>query len=194
MVKLMSRTVENLTKAFIGESQARNRYTLYSKQATKDGYPEIAEIFLKTAENEREHAKWLFRLINQIKENDDDIAVEAEASTILGDTATNLKASIAGEHYEASQMYPTFAKIAREEGHDDIADRLEHIGQAEQHHESRYKELLKNVENGTLFSKDKPVTWECMKCGYVSKGEEPPKKCPSCDHPTKYFEILCDLF
>jgi rubrerythrin len=190
----MSRTIENLTKAFIGESQARNRYTIYSKQATKDGYPQIADIFLLTAENEREHAKWLFRLINQIKENDDPIVVEADAPTILEDTVANLKASISGEHYENSEMYPTFASIAREEGYDEIALRLENIGKAEEHHEKRFKILLDNIENGTLFSKEEEVTWMCQKCGYTHKGKKPPVKCPSCDHPTKYFEIVTDSF
>lgn len=190
----MSKTLENLTKAFIGESQARNRYTFYSKQAVKDGYEQIAEIFLQTAENEREHAKWLFRLINQIKENDDAVIVEADAPTVLGDTIANLKAAIAGEHHENSEMYPDFAKIAKEEGYDEIAERLKAIGEAEKHHETRYKILLENVENGTVYKKDKSVKWMCRKCGRVQAGNEPPKKCPACDHPSKYFEIVCDEF
>ncbi|MDR1721757.1 MAG: rubrerythrin family protein [Methanobrevibacter sp.] len=190
----MSKTIENLTKAFIGESQARNRYTIYSKQATKDGYPQIADIFLLTAENEREHAKWLFKMINQIKEDDTPIIVEADSPNVLGDTAENLKAAIGGEHFETSEMYPEFAKIAKEEGYNDIATRLENIGKAEAHHELRYQILLDNLENGTLFKKDSPVTWMCQKCGYTIESKEPPVKCPSCDHPTKYFEITTDTY
>lgn len=190
----MSETIKNLTKAFIGESQARNRYTMYAKQAKKDGYEQISEIFLQTADNEREHAKWLFRLINEIKKDDGAIIVEADAPTILGDTITNLKAAIAGEHFEQSEMYPTFAKVAEEEGHPEIAKRLRAIGDAEVHHETRYTLLLNAIEDGTLFSKDKEVTWLCRKCGRAQVGKKPPAKCPACDHPTKYFEIVCDEF
>ncbi|MDR2830031.1 MAG: rubrerythrin family protein [Methanobrevibacter sp.] len=190
----MSKTVENLTKAFIGESQARNRYTIYSKQAINDEYPQIADIFLITAENEREHAKWLFRLINEIKENDDPIIVEADSPNVFGDTVENLKAAISGEHFETSEMYPEFAKVAKEEGYNEIFNRLSSIGKAESHHEKRFQLLLNNLEKGTLFSKDKEVTWICQKCGFVSKGKKPPVKCPSCDHPTKYFEIVCDEY
>ncbi|MDR3222884.1 MAG: rubrerythrin family protein [Methanobrevibacter sp.] len=190
----MSKTVENLTKAFIGESQARNRYTIYSKQAVNDGYPQIADIFLLSAENEREHAKWLFRLINQIKENNDPVIVEADSPNVLGDTAENLKAAIGGEHFETSEMYPEFAKIAKEEGYTEIANRLKSIGKVEAHHEKRFQLLLDNLEKGTLFSKDKEVNWLCQKCGFVLNGKKPPVKCPSCDHPTKYFEIVCDEY
>jgi len=190
----MSETLKNLTKAFIGESQARNRYTFYAKQAKKDGYEQISEIFLQTAENEREHAKWLFRLINEIKEDDEDIVVEAEAPTILGDTASNLKAAIAGEKFEHDEMYPEFAKIAEKEGYGEIAKRLKAIGEAELHHETRYKMLLKIVEDGVVLKKDKEVPWMCRKCGRVQVGREPPEKCPACDHPPKYFEIICDEF
>lgn len=191
---MMSKTLENLTKAFIGESQARNRYTFYAKQAVKDGYEQIADIFLQTAENEREHAKWLFRLINEIKKDDEDIMVDAEAPTILGDTVANLKAAIAGENFENSEMYPEFAKIAEDEGFDEIAKRLTAIGEAEVHHEKRYRMLLKIVEDGTAHKKEEPVQWMCRKCGRTEIGTEPPEKCPACDHPTKYFEIVCDEY
>ncbi|MDR2545094.1 MAG: rubrerythrin family protein [Methanobrevibacter sp.] len=190
----MTKTIGNLTNAFIGESQARNRYTIYSKQAVNEGYPQIADIFLLTAENEREHAKWLFRLINQIKENDDPIVVEADSPNVLGDTAENLKAAIGGEHFETSEMYPEFAKTAKEEGFSEIADRLESIGKAESHHERRFQLLLDSLEKGTLFSKDKEVNWMCQKCGFVLNSKQAPAKCPSCDHPTKYFEIVCDEY
>lgn len=194
----MNATIQSLTKAFIGESQARNRYTFYAKIAQKEGFDQIAEIFLLTAENEREHAKWLFKLINELKsksnENLDEITVEAAAPTTLGSTVENLKAAIAGEHYETTTMYPEFADVAEKEGLSEIATRLRSIARAEAHHEKRYKRLLKEVEGGTLFKKDKKVSWVCRKCGYVHEGEEPPKKCPSCDHESNYFEIECEEF
>ena len=194
----MKKTLENLSKAFIGESQARNRYTLYSKTAKKEGYEQLADIFLVTADNEREHAKWLFRLIQELKEDSGEdleaLTVEAEAPLVLGTTADNLIAAIAGEHYEYSEMYPEFADMAEEEGLEDIAVRLRAIGRAEEHHEERYKKLLGEVEAGTMFKKDEEVKWLCRKCGYVHTGMEPPEKCPACDHPTKYYEMLCEQY
>ncbi|NYB26936.1 MAG: rubrerythrin family protein [Methanobacteriaceae archaeon] len=194
----MKKTVENLAKAFIGESQARNRYTLYAKVAKKEGYEQLSEIWLNTAENEREHAKWAMRMINSLKEEADEdlseITVEADAPTILGDTIENLKASIEGETYEYTEMYPEFADTAEEEGYEDIAERLRAIGRVEEHHEERFTRILREVEAGTVFKKDSPVKWVCRKCGYIHEGTEPPEKCPSCDHPTEYFEILCEEF
>lgn len=194
----MRKTVENLAKAFIGESQARNRYTLYAKVAKKEGYEQLSEIWLNTAENEREHAKWAMRMINSLKEEADEdlseITVEADAPTILGDTVDNLKASIEGETYEYTEMYPEFADAAEEEGYEDIAERLRAIGRVEEHHEERFTRILKEVEAGTVFKKDSSVKWVCRKCGYIHEGTEPPEKCPSCDHPTEYFEILCEEF
>ncbi len=189
----MKNTIKNLTKAFIGESQARNRYTFYAKITKNEGYEQISEIFLMTADNEREHAKWLFRLINELKhkssENHDEIIVEATAPTTLGNTIDNLKAAIAGEHYENTEMYPEFARVAEEEGYTDIAKRLMAISRAEEHHEKRYSKLLKEVEEETVFKKEKKVYWVCRKCGYVHYGYEPPKECPSCDHPASYFQL-----
>ncbi len=194
----MRKTVENLAKAFIGESQARNRYTLYAKVAKKEGYEQLSEIWLNTAENEREHAKWAMRMINSLKEEADEdlseITVEADAPTILGDTVDNLKASIEGETYEYTEMYPEFADAAEEEGYEDIAERLRAIGRVEEHHEERFTRILREVEAGTVFKKDSSVKWVCRKCGYIHEGTEPPEKCPSCDHPTEYFEILCEEF
>ncbi len=194
----MKETIENLTKAFIGESQARNRYTMYAKTAQKEGFEQINEIFLLTAENEREHAKWLFRLINELKKKGggdySEIHVEADAPTTLGDTAENLKAAIAGEHYEYSEMYPSFAEVAEKEGYPEIAERLKAIAQSEEHHEERYKNLLAVVEGKTVFKKKTKELWVCRKCGYVHEGEEPPKKCPSCDHPPNYFELKCEKY
>jgi rubrerythrin len=192
------KTLKNLTKAFIGESQARNRYTIYSKTAKKEGYEQIAEIFLLTAENEREHAKWLFKLIQELKENSneeiDSVTVEAEAPMGIGDTACNIEAAIAGEHYENSEMYPGFADTADKEGLNEIAIRLRAIGRAEEHHEERYQKLLNEVKSGTVFRKDNKVKWVCRKCGYVYVGEKPPEKCPACDHPLEYYEILCETY
>ena len=194
----MEETIQNLAKAFIGESQARNRYTMYAKIAKREGYEQISEIFLVTADNEREHAKWLFRLINELKKKSskewDPIKVEAEAPTTLGSTTENLKAAIAGEHYENTEMYPGFADIAENEGFPDIAKRLRAISKAEEHHEDRYRRLLDQTEGKTVFKKDKKVQWVCRKCGYVHEGEEPPEKCPSCDHPKEYFELKCERY
>ena len=157
----MKKTMENLAKAFIGESQARNRYTMYSKVAKKEGYVQLANIFLITAENEREHAKWLMKMINGLKkeskEDIDEIQVEAAAPTIYGNTVENLKAAIAGEHYENSEMYPGFADVAEEEGLLDISDRLLSIAHAETHHEDRYTKILEQIEAGTLWKKDEDV-------------------------------------
>ena len=194
----MKKTMENLAKAFIGESQARNRYTLYSKVAKKEGYVQLANIFLITADNEREHAKWLMKMINGLKketgESPDEIQVEAAAPTIYGNTVENLKSAIAGEHYENSEMYPGFADVAEEEGLLDISDRLLSIAHAETHHEDRYTKILEQIEAGTLWKKDEPVEWTCSKCGHTYIGTEPPEKCPSCDHAYNYFEIKCEKY
>ena len=166
----MEQTIKNLVKAFIGESQARNRYAFYAKVAQKEGYEQIAEIFLLTAENEREHAKWLFRLINQLKEksatpaNFDEINVEAACPTTLAKTMDNLKASIAGENYEHTKMYPEFADIAEKEGLKEIAERLRAIAKAEEHHEERFKKLLEEVDMETTFKKQEKKLWVCRKC------------------------------
>ena len=194
----MKNTLENLTKAFIGESQARNRYTFYAKIARKEGFEQIAEVFLITAENEKEHAKRLFEHIQDLKKklggDLEEIAVEATAPTTYSDTAQNLKAAIAGENYEYTEMYPEFAKVAKEEGLPEIAKRLKAIAIAEEHHEERYKKLLNAVEAGTVFKKDKEVWWVCRECGYVHFGREPPEECPSCDHERSYYQVKCEEF
>ena len=193
----MEKTIQNLVKAFIGESQARNRYSFYAKIAKKEGFEQISEIFLMTADNEREHAKWLFRLIDGLKKKaglGDEIKVEAAAPLVLGNTAENLKAAIAGENYEHTRMYPEFADIAEKEGFPEIAARLRAIAKAEEHHEERFQKLLKEVENNTVFKKEKKVYWVCRKCGYIHEGTEPPKSCPSCGHPTSYFQRKCEEY
>jgi len=192
------KTIENLVKAFIGESQARNRYTFYAKIAKKEGFEQIAEIFLITAENEKEHASSLFKMINELKKKSgeklDEIKVEVVAPTVLGSTIENLKAAIAGENYEYTKMYPEFADIAEKEGFPEIAVKLRAIAKAEEHHEERFKKLLKEVEAGTVFKKEKETWWVCRECGYVHFGKEPPEVCPSCGHPKSYFQIKCEEY
>ncbi|MEE8401567.1 MAG: rubrerythrin family protein [Candidatus Hydrothermarchaeaceae archaeon] len=194
----MNSTIENLAKAFIGESQARNRYTFYSKIAKNEGFEQIGEIFITTAENEKEHAKRLFEHISELMkktgENIEEISVGAVAPTAYGSTAENLKAAITGEHYECTEMYPEFADVAEKEGLYEIADRLRAISSVEEHHEERYKKLLKEVESGTVFKKEREVEWVCLECGYVHLGEEPPEKCPSCDHERGYYQIKCEEY
>ena len=193
-----TQTEKNLLKSFAGESQARNRYTFYAKVAKKEGFEQIAGIFLITAENEKEHASNLFKLINELKKKSnerlDEIKVEAVAPTVLSSTAENLKAAIAGENHEHTKMYPEFADVAESEGFPEIAKRLRAIAKAEEHHEERYKKLLKEVEAGTFFKKEKEVWWVCRECGYIHFGKEPPEKCPSCDHPRSYFQRRCEEY
>ncbi|RLI33313.1 rubrerythrin family protein [Candidatus Bathyarchaeota archaeon] len=194
----MEETIKNLAKAFIGESQARNRYGLYAKVAKKEGCMQIAEIFLLTAENEREHASTIFGFIQELKKRTgkklDEIEVTAIAPIVYGSTAENLRAAIAGEHYEYTKMYPEFADVAEREGLQEIAVRLRAIAKAEEHHEERYRKLLKEVEAGTVFRKEREVWWVCMECGYVYYGKEPPERCPSCHHPRSYFQVKCEEY
>ncbi len=190
----MKKTLENLSKAFVGESMARNRYTFYGKIAKKEGYEQIAEIFLLTAQQEKEHAGWLFKLINKIKTNDDDIVVDGPVPNVYGTTAENLQASIDGENHEHTEMYPDFAKIAEEEGYQDIADRLKSIAVAESHHEERFQKLLDQVKAGTVFKKDEEIWWTCKECGYVHFGKEAPELCPSCDHEQAFYEVKCEEY
>ncbi len=167
----MTKTEENLQAAFSGESQARNKYVYFAKVARKQGYHYIARIFEETAFNEQQHAKEEFKLLKGI-----------------GDTKTNLQAAIDGEHYETSDMYPNFAKIAEEEGNELAARLFKEIAIIEKEHEERYKKLLVRVKNDTVYSRDKPIRWKCSKCGHIHVGEKPPKECPSCHHQTEYFE------
>ena len=194
----MQKTLENLAKAFAGESMARNRYTSFAKIAKKEGYEQIADALLRTADNEREHASWSLKLINALKTgaagNADEISIEATVETSLGDTAANLRAAIAGEHYETTTMYPEFANVADSEGLPEVAKRLRAIGIAEAHHEQKNKKMLTQVEAGTFFKKDRQVEWVCRECGYVHAGEEPPEKCPVCDHDRAYYQLKCEEY
>jgi rubrerythrin len=183
-----SRTEINILTAFAGESQARNRYTFFASQARKDGFQQIAAAFEETANQEKEHAKKFFKLL-------EGGAVEIQGAFpagVIGKTADNLRAAADGEHHEWGEMYPSFAKIARGEGFEDIANLFTAISAAEKQHERRYRGLLANVEAGTVFKKDKVVKWRCLNCGYVSEGKEAPDKCPACDHPRDYYELLAE--
>ena len=183
-----SKTEKNILTAFAGESQARNRYTYFASKARKDGYIQIATIFEETANQEKEHAERLFKLLKGGE-------VEVQAgfpAGVIGTTAENLKASAGGENYEWTEMYPGFAQIAREEGCDSVAAIFESIAVAEKQHEKRYLGLLANVEAGTMFKKDKPVVWRCINCGYLHEGEEAPNICPACAHAREYYEVLCE--
>lgn len=185
-----SRTEENLLTAFAGESQARNRYTYFASQARKEGYEEIAAIFLETADNEKEHAKREFKFLQG---GEVEISGTFPAG-VIGDTASNLREAAGGEHYEWTEMYPEFAKVAEEEGFGEIGQVFQSIAKAENQHEKRYLALLKNLEEGKVFKKDKAVTWKCRNCGYTHEGTEAPERCPACDHERAYFELLTENY
>ena len=169
-----SKTEQNLMTAFAGESQARNKYTYFASKAKKEGYEQIAAIFQETADNEKEHAKMWFKLLNGGE---------------IGTTAENLNAAADGENYEWTDMYAEFAKIAKEEGFDHIAYLFEEVGKIEKEHEERYRKLLKNVEDKLVFTKDGDSIWQCRNCGHIVIGKSAPEVCPVCNHPQSYFEI-----
>ncbi len=181
-----SKTEKNLITAFAGESQARNRYTYFASQAKKEGFVQISLIFEETANQEKEHAKRLFKFM---KGGEAEVAASFPAG-VIGTTAENLVSAAGGEHYEWTDMYPTFAKVAREEGFNEIAAAMESIAVAEKQHEKRYLDLKANIDNGRVFRRDKPTVWRCLNCGYLHEGTEPPEKCPACDHERAYFELL----
>ena len=181
-------TEKNILKAFAGESQARNRYSYYAKAAKKDGYVQVSAIFEETAEQERAHAKRLFKLL----EGGELEITAGFPAGVVGSTLDNLKAAAAGENHEHTSMYPEFAKIARDEGLNSIAAVFESIAVAEQWHEKRYNALAANIEEGSVFSKSAAVTWTCRKCGYTHNGEDAPEACPACAHPQAYFEVACE--
>jgi len=181
-----TKTERNLLTAFAGESQARNRYTYFASKARKEGYVQIADIFAETANQEREHAKRLFKFLEG---GEVEIAAAFPAG-VIGTTPENLKAAAAGENYEWTEMYPGFAKLAREEGFEKIAAVFEAISVAERQHEKRYNDLLANIEASRVFKRNKPVVWRCRNCGYLHEGTEAPQECPACAHPQAHFEIL----
>jgi rubrerythrin len=181
-----SQTEKNILTAFAGESQARNRYTYFASKAKKEGYVQIAAIFEETANQEKEHAKRLFKLL----EGGEVEITGAFPAGVIGITLENLKESAGGEHYEHTIMYPGFAKVAREEGFDSIAVIFEAIAVAEKQHEKRYNDLAANIEAGKVFKKDAKVVWRCRNCGYLHEGTEAIGACPACAHPQAHFELL----
>ena len=181
-----SRTEKNLLTAFSGESQARNRYTYFASQAKKDGFVQMQSIFEETANQEKEHAKRLFKFL----EGGEVEITAGFPAGVIGTTLENLKAAAAGEHYEYSEMYPEFAKIAREEGLDNIAAVFDAIAVAEKQHEKRYLSLASNIEAGRVFKRNKEVVWRCRNCGYLHEGDSAPEACPACAHPQAHFELL----
>jgi rubrerythrin len=174
-----TKTEKCLQDAFAGESMARMKYTYYASQAKKDGYVQISNIFTETANNEKEHAELWFKWLN---------------GGGVPDTITNLKDAAAGEHYETTEMYPSFAKIAKEEGFDEIAAQFAGAGHVEAAHEERYKKLQNNIETGKVFGRDEEVIWQCANCGHLQKSKAAPGKCPVCKHPQAYFQLMEDNF
>lgn len=181
-----SQTEKHLLMAFAGESQARNRYTYAASKAKEEGYEQISAIFAETANQEREHAKRLFKFM----EGGEVEITAAFPAGVIGTTAENLKGAAAGEHYEYSEMYPSFAEVADQEGFKEIARVFRAIAVAEKQHEKRYLALLANVEAGKVFEKDQPVVWRCRNCGYLHEGTKAPAVCLACDHPQAHFELL----
>ena len=181
-----SRTEKNLMTAFAGESQARNRYTYKASQAKKEGFVQIANIFEETANQEKEHAKRLFKFLEG---GTAEVAASFPAG-VIGTTLENLRDAAAGERYEHSEMYPGFAKVAREEGYLEVAAAFESIAVAEKQHEKRYVALADNIEKKRVFKREKPVVWRCLNCGYLHEGTEAPKTCPACLHTQGHFELL----
>ena len=183
-----SRTEKNILIAFAGESQARNRYTYFASKAKKEGYVQISAIFEETANQEKEHAKRLFKLL---KGGEAEITASFPAG-VIGTTLENLKEAAGGENHEHTIMYPEFAKIAREESFESIAAIFESIAVAEKFHEERYLGLAKNIEKGSVFKKGEEVVWKCRNCGYIHKGAEAPEVCPACAHAQAHFEVLAE--
>ena len=181
-------TEKNLLKSFAGESQARNRYTFFASQAKKEGYMQISDIFTETANQEKEHAERFFKFLEG---GDLEITASFPAG-VIGDTRANLIEAAAGEHDEWYNLYPAFAAKAREEGFPAIAYVWEHVVVAEKQHERRYRALLENVQNGTVFKKPKEIVWRCLNCGYLHVGFEAPLVCPACAHPQAHFEVLAE--
>jgi rubrerythrin len=181
-----TQTELNLLKAFAGESQARNRYTYFASKAKKEGYVQISAIFEETANQEKEHAKRFFSFL----EGGEVEITAAFPAGVVGSTLENLKAAAAGENCEYTDLYPGFAKVAREEGFEAVAMVFEAICNAEQQHEKRYLDLAANIEAGKVFKKDSSVVWRCRNCGYLHEGEEAPEMCPACAHPKAHYELL----
>ncbi|MDI9603993.1 MAG: rubrerythrin family protein [Bacteroidota bacterium] len=185
-----TQTEINLMKSFAGESQARMRYTYFAKEADKEGYKQIAAIFMETAEQEKEHAKRMFKYL----EGGMLEITSTFPAGVIGTTAENLEAAAAGENEEWTELYPHFADVAEEEGFKEIATMYRMIAKAEAIHEERYLKLLQRVKDETVFSRDEKIEWQCRNCGYVHEGKNAPKTCPACLHSQAYFEVKCDKY
>ncbi|MCY6371637.1 rubrerythrin [Clostridium ganghwense] len=188
-----TKTAKNLMKAFAGECQARTRYDYYASQAKKDGYVQISDIFSETARNEKEHAKRFFKFLKEDL-NGEALEITASYPVQLGDTKSNLRAAAGGENEEWTDLYPAFAKIAEQEGFSEIAAVFINIAKVEERHELRYKKLLENIENDSVFKKEAKTLWKCGNCGYIHEGTEAPKVCPACAHPQSYFELFIENY
>ena len=185
-----TKTEKNLLTAFAGESQARNRYSFFASQARKEGYQQIAAVFLETADNEKEHAKRLFKFLEG-----GELEIRASfPAGLIGDTKENLRAAAGGENYEHTKMYPEFASLADQEGLQEIASVFRAIAVAERQHEKRYLNLLENVEKDRVFKRESVVKWKCRNCGYIHEGTEAPEECPACGHARAYFELLSENY
>ncbi len=190
-----SKTAQNLMKAFAGESQARNRYTFYASQARKENYQQIAELFLETAENEKEHAKLFYNHLLQNLEPDFMQVIEADYPVALStETLKNLESAAMGEHEEWTNLYPSFAKTADEEGFPEAAKTFRAIALVETRHEARYRKLAENIKKGQVFKKSGKTFWKCRNCGHIIESAEAPQKCPVCQHPQAYFEVFVENY
>lgn len=191
-----TKTAENLLKAFAGESQARTRYTFYASVADKEGYKQIRNIFIETADNEKEHAKRFYNLLLDGLQGDLPAMIEitADYPVAKGTTLDNLKAAASGENEEWDVLYPKFGEVAKEEGFPEVSAAFKMISLVEKKHETRYNKLAENLENGTVFKKDSKVFWKCGNCGYIHEGLEAPQKCPACLHGQEYFELFMENY
>ncbi len=185
-----SKTEKNILAAFAGESQARNRYSFFASEARKAGYEQIAAIFLETADNEKEHAKVFFKLL----QGGETEIMAGYPAGVIGDTAANLKAAAAGENLEWTTLYRNFAETAKKEGLLEAQQTFAQIAKVEKEHEARYLALLKNLQGGKVFKKSKSIKWHCRNCGYVHEGKEAPETCPACAHPRAYYELLAENY
>jgi rubrerythrin len=191
-----TKTAENLLKAFAGESQARTRYTFYASVADKEGYKQIKNIFIETADNEKEHAKRFYKLLLEGFAGELPAMIEISAGypVAQGTTLDNLKAAADGENEEWTALYPSFAKTAEEEGFPEVAGAFKMIANVEKRHEARYAKLAENILNNKVFQKDQPVLWKCGNCGHIHQGPNAPEKCPACLHPQAFFEVFVETY
>ena len=189
-----TKTADNLMRAFLNESHAALRYEYYSKQAKKDGYVQIQNIFKETADNEKTHAKEFYKYLNAQLMDEEMVVDIIPVPVMLEDTLSNLKTSLAGERAEMTDIYPEFSKIAEEEGFPKVAKTFKYVGKVEEAHANRFEKLIYNIENDKVFKKDEVVRWKCNNCGYVTEGIEAPEECPACKHPVDHFELFRETY